>query len=79
MDRRSSESRQAKPALLTIFKKNYAGSITGATLSVLSAWMIVTGLKDAAGIELTAQGALADLAGTALAVGVAFWLKRRAG
>jgi hypothetical protein len=81
MDKPSSDitSKQKKPNLLTTIARSYSGSITGITLSALSAWMIVTGLKGVAGFEVTRQSALADLLGIAIviaiATGIAHWVK----
>lgn len=65
----------AKPNLLTRFAKHYSGPLAGVVLSALSAWMIVTGLKGLAGFEVNQETALADLAGIAVIVGIARWIK----
>ena len=65
----------ASPNLLTRFAKGYSGPLAGVVLAALSAWMIVTGLKGLAGFEVTRQGALADLAGIAIVIGIARWIK----
>lgn len=79
MDQQQNETtpKQSKPNLLTMFAKNYSGPIAGVTLSAVSAWMIVTGLKGLAGFEVTQQSALADLLGIAIVIGVARWIKVR--
>jgi len=80
MDKQSkprTSSADNKANLLTVFAKNYAGSAAGTVLSALSAWMIVTGLKGLAGFEVTRPGALADLAGIALIIGLARWVRAR--
>ncbi|WP_420472713.1 hypothetical protein [Noviherbaspirillum sp. ST9] len=64
-----------KPNLLTRFAKGYSGPLAGVVLAGLSAWMIVTGLKGLAGFEVNQQTALADLAGIAIVIGVARWIK----
>ena len=65
----------ARPNLLTRFAKGYTGPLAGVVLAALSAWMIVTGLKGLAGFEVNQQTALADLAGIAIVIGVARWIK----
>lgn len=64
-----------KPNFLTRLAKNYSGGITPVAMSVLSAWMIVTGLKGAAGFTVNQQTALADLLGIVIVVCLARWLK----
>ncbi len=66
---------KAGPNLLTRFAKQYSGPLAGVALSALSAWMIVTGLKGLAGFEVSQQSALADLAGIAIIIGIARWIK----
>ncbi|HYD62730.1 MAG TPA: hypothetical protein VEC35_20410 [Noviherbaspirillum sp.] len=73
MDKNTNET--AKPNLLTRFAKQYSGPLAGVVLSALSAWMIVTGLKGLAGFEVSQQSALADLAGIAIVIGIARWIK----
>lgn len=78
MDERSTDmDGKRKPNLLTVFAKGYSGSLTGVALSAVSAWMIVTGLKGLAGFEVTQEGALGDLLGIAIIIGVARWIKAR--
>lgn len=77
MDKQSKElgSGSKKANLLSVFAKNYSASAAGTVLSALSAWMIVTGLKGLAGFEVTRPGALADLAGIALIIVLARWVR----
>ncbi|KRB79151.1 hypothetical protein [Noviherbaspirillum sp. Root189] len=79
MDEQGKEfaSPSKKTNLLSVFAKNYSGSATGTVLSALSAWMIVTGLKGLAGFEITRPAALADLAGIALIIVLARWIRIR--
>ena len=69
----------AKQNLLTRFAKGYSGPLAGVILAALSAWMIVTGLKGLAGFEVSQQTALADLAGIAIVIGVARWIRLKYG
>lgn len=71
MDKQSPD----KPNLLTRFANGYSGPLAGVVLAGLSAWMIVTGLKGLVGFEVNQQTALADLAGIAIVIGVARWIK----
>lgn len=64
--------------LKEIIAKSYAGSLAPVALSVISAWMIVIGLKGFAGFTLTQESALADLLGIVIVVGVMRWLSIRA-
>lgn len=66
-----------RPNLLTRFARGYSGPAAGVVLAALSAWMIVTGLKGLAGFEVTRPGALADLLGIAIVIGVARWIRNR--
>lgn len=66
-----------KDTLVSRFAKNYSGSLTPVALSVLSAWMIVTGLKGLAGFAVNQQTALADLLGIIIVVAVARLLKAK--
>ena len=68
-----------KPNLLTRFAKGYSGPFAGVVLAALSAWMIVTGLKGLAGFEVSRQTALADLAGIAIVIGLARWIRLKYG
>lgn len=78
MDERSTDmDGKRKPNLLTVFARSYSGPLTGVALSALSAWMIVTGLKGLAGFEVTQEGALGDLLGIAIIIGMARWIKAR--
>ncbi|MFC7515377.1 hypothetical protein ACFQUU_10200 [Herbaspirillum sp. GCM10030257] len=79
MDEQNRElaSHSKKSNLLSVFAKNYSGSAAGTILSALSAWMIVTGLKGLVGFEVTQPGALADLAGIALIIVLARWIRIR--
>lgn len=82
MDERSNKQAtdmdgKRKPNLLTVFAKGYSGPLAGVVLAALSAWMIVTGLKGLAGFEVTQEGALGDLLGIAIIIGVARWIKVR--
>lgn len=65
----------SRPNLLTRLAKGYSGPLAGVVLAALSAWMIVTGLKGLAGFEVNQQTALADLAGIAIVIGAARWIK----
>jgi predicted lipid-binding transport protein (Tim44 family) len=73
MDKNTNDT--PRPNLLTRFAKQYSGPLAGVVLSALSAWMIVTGLKGLAGFEVSRQSALADLAGIAIVIGIARWIK----
>ena len=69
------QSKEKKPNYLTILAKNFSGSIAHVALSVLSGWMIVTGLKGLLGFTVNSQTAMADLLGIIIVVGIARWVK----
>lgn len=72
-----SKPQQKKSITALSMRKHYAGAITPVVLSAISAWLIVTGLKDLLGFAITRQTLLADLLGIFIVVAVARWMQRR--
>lgn len=61
--------------LLTRIAQNYSGSFTHTALSVISAWMIVMGIKGLAGFTMNERTAFADLLGIITVIALARWVK----
>jgi hypothetical protein len=64
----------ARARVRTMLTTQFSGALTAVALSALSAWLIVTGLKGAAGFTITRQSALADLLGIILVIAVVRWM-----
>lgn len=77
MNKPPSSSSSGKIRFLSRLSRNYSGALTPVALSVLSAWLIVTGLKGLIGFTVNQQTALADLLGIIIVVALARLVKTR--